>query len=1200
MRTGKLILLLLSLYFSNTINGQAPTSLQYPTPNVFNVNQDNVLLSPTVAGNVVSYAINPSLPAGLSFNTSTGVISGLPTAASVATNYTITATNGSGSANTTISIQTNNYTFNNAGAQISFLAANAVPKVYTTVPTAGRNANDIVLYTNVVTVSGQTIDCIVKTVTVNNVSSWDAYDQSAAMGSNFNSNSDNYFSPQVTFGASPGGSLTFDFQFILGGTYNNGTNTGTNVTLQNVYLNTYDIDGNGTAIQNNEFGGFASSELGTTTNEVVTYNATTGLTRFTSNTSANTTTVTDPINRIRVNYNNVSDFRITVAANNSGLAFYFLDFSFGSAFTTTTTTVPSIDLNTTTTGSNNLNAGCGSLLSFSGGTGQTNTSSGANLTEFTLQFPTASILNGANERINISGATSGGTIALNFANAAAIPNVVFGTTITYAVAATVSGGISRLSFTRTAGTSQFTPARAEELVDGLQYQNIAASPTNGDRAITVNMRNTQYKSPDAIFTARLNCVSISGNIYHDANALTDNTVNANSTTGQFANSSMYAILVDPVTDLVLASQAITGSAYNFGTATAGKYNILFSNNTPPGNGTSFTNSTFPAGSYIATGENLGAGAGNDLGVDGKMIITVGSIAVTNANFGLQVPPTATGINESSSLNPGGFNAKTLTGTNFGTGDADGTVSSVTITSFPTNTNYLRVGTTVYTNGGTCPPQSTCTAWPGTVVVPYSSGSPGSAIAIDPVNGAATAIVNYVSTDNGGASSSASSIQVPFTVLSTPLTITGNVWNDANGNAALNGSESLTDAANAGQTLYAVLVQTTNTYSGAATVYASAAINASTGYTFADVPSGNNYQVRIVSLSSAPTDGSAFSLLSPALATGYTAVSTNNSGSTTTGLNTNNPVNTINSFTASVVNVNFGIDRLPTAANAAHVIAQPAPAGTLSLTSGNGMSALAGADPEDGTIGSGSSFRITSLTGMNGNELRYNGALLSAGSTIPNYNPGLLTIRFSGVGSTSASFNFVTIDAAGVPAATPASYAISWTYVLPVTLVSFEAKLVNHKVQLVWITENEIDIREYRIQRSVDGINWQYISTQQAIANSKYVAEDLSPASGNNYYRLEIISLNGEKEYSAIRRAIVTNQLGKIIISPNPAGNHVTIRPANAELNKIEFINTAGQVILVTWIVGITDINIHHLASGLYMVRCLTRNNDLTVLKLIKN
>jgi hypothetical protein len=50
------------------------------------------------------YKITGNLPAGLSFNTNTGVISGVPTATSPATTYTITANNAYGSSTTTASI----------------------------------------------------------------------------------------------------------------------------------------------------------------------------------------------------------------------------------------------------------------------------------------------------------------------------------------------------------------------------------------------------------------------------------------------------------------------------------------------------------------------------------------------------------------------------------------------------------------------------------------------------------------------------------------------------------------------------------------------------------------------------------------------------------------------------------------------------------------------------------------------------------------------------------------------------------------------------------------------------------------------------------------------------------------------------------------------------------------------------------------
>lgn len=51
-----------------------------------------------------SYAISPALPSGLSFSSTTGEITGAPTAAAAATTYTITASNVSGSATATFSL----------------------------------------------------------------------------------------------------------------------------------------------------------------------------------------------------------------------------------------------------------------------------------------------------------------------------------------------------------------------------------------------------------------------------------------------------------------------------------------------------------------------------------------------------------------------------------------------------------------------------------------------------------------------------------------------------------------------------------------------------------------------------------------------------------------------------------------------------------------------------------------------------------------------------------------------------------------------------------------------------------------------------------------------------------------------------------------------------------------------------------------
>ncbi|MBD3584108.1 beta strand repeat-containing protein, partial [Flavobacterium selenitireducens] len=90
-----------------TVNDAAPVALSYPTPNLFTVGTSIVPLSPIVTGNVVSYSISPTLPAGLSFNTTTGVISGTPTNESAAATYTVTATNTGGSITFDLTITVN-------------------------------------------------------------------------------------------------------------------------------------------------------------------------------------------------------------------------------------------------------------------------------------------------------------------------------------------------------------------------------------------------------------------------------------------------------------------------------------------------------------------------------------------------------------------------------------------------------------------------------------------------------------------------------------------------------------------------------------------------------------------------------------------------------------------------------------------------------------------------------------------------------------------------------------------------------------------------------------------------------------------------------------------------------------------------------------------------------------------------------------
>ena len=89
-----------TLYIS--VASGAPSGLSYSSPQTFTQNTAISPLSPTVTGTITSYS--GSLPAGLSLNSSTGVISGTPTTTSSATGYVITASNAYGSTNFTLTI----------------------------------------------------------------------------------------------------------------------------------------------------------------------------------------------------------------------------------------------------------------------------------------------------------------------------------------------------------------------------------------------------------------------------------------------------------------------------------------------------------------------------------------------------------------------------------------------------------------------------------------------------------------------------------------------------------------------------------------------------------------------------------------------------------------------------------------------------------------------------------------------------------------------------------------------------------------------------------------------------------------------------------------------------------------------------------------------------------------------------------------
>jgi hypothetical protein len=81
---------------------QAPSGLSYPNVGTPVVGVAVPALTPAVTGTVSAYSVNPPLPAGLTLDTTSGAISGTPTAATPNTAYVVNATNSGGSTTATL------------------------------------------------------------------------------------------------------------------------------------------------------------------------------------------------------------------------------------------------------------------------------------------------------------------------------------------------------------------------------------------------------------------------------------------------------------------------------------------------------------------------------------------------------------------------------------------------------------------------------------------------------------------------------------------------------------------------------------------------------------------------------------------------------------------------------------------------------------------------------------------------------------------------------------------------------------------------------------------------------------------------------------------------------------------------------------------------------------------------------------------
>ncbi|MEP7165692.1 MAG: T9SS type A sorting domain-containing protein [Ferruginibacter sp.] len=212
------------------------------------------------------------------------------------------------------------------------------------------------------------------------------------------------------------------------------------------------------------------------------------------------------------------------------------------------------------------------------------------------------------------------------------------------------------------------------------------------------------------------------------------------------------------------------------------------------------------------------------------------------------------------------------------------------------------------------------------------------------------------------------------------------------------------------------------------------------------------------------------------------------------------------------------------------------------------------------------------------------------------------VDWNDLGGTCAVTNTTTngtVTVTGVTTFSPFTFSARISGVIPVKLSSFTALKLNSSVKLNWTTEQEMNSKEFIVERSVDGTTWSAIATITAAGNSNtkmnYGATDYAPVKGINFYRIRQVSLDGMFDYS-VTKSVLFNTAYELLVTPNPATDLVNIyidKKDNRSVN-IQLLDATGKVVRNI----ISDnphvqINTSGLGRGVYYVKVIDEKNVVT-------
>jgi hypothetical protein len=166
--------------------------------------------------------------------------------------------------------------------------------------------------------------------------------------------------------------------------------------------------------------------------------------------------------------------------------------------------------------------------------------------------------------------------------------------------------------------------------------------------------------------------------------------------------------------------------------------------------------------------------------------------------------------------------------------------------------------------------------------------------------------------------------------------------------------------------------------------------------------------------------------------------------------------------------------------------------------------------------------------------------------------------------------------------------------LPVRLINFDAVVENQLVLLKWTTSTEENVKDFKVEHSLNGKNWNNVGIIDAkggsIKHLNYTFVHTTPSKGGNYYRLKITDQDETFAYSRIRMVQIEGNGNSIY--PNPGSSVIYYAGDDLQdIVKATIYDNYGRTVLETTENLEEGISVSHLSEGKHVVKLLLKDGS---------